>query len=286
MTKVVSVNPFKCRMWDFHDRLDDSITENTCRMEIESFQQHGQLVPVLGRLLRQDLDHEVELIFGARRLFVARHINVSLLVDLREMTDREAIVAMDIENRQRLDISPYERGLSYARWLRVGQFQTQDELARSLQVSSSQVSRLLRLARLPSVLLNAFGCATDICEGWGLDLLDALDDPTRRQRILTKARAIADLEPRPPAREVYRQLLVASVAGRKLRASPRDKVVNDSIGDPLFRVRQQSKTVALLLPVEKISGRSLDKICEAIVGILQAAGMQRDPVSVNLNKLS
>ena len=38
------------------------------------------------------------------------------------LTDQEAIIAMDIENRQRADTSPYERGVAYARWLNAGYF--------------------------------------------------------------------------------------------------------------------------------------------------------------------
>jgi ParB-like chromosome segregation protein Spo0J len=67
-------------------------------------------VPALGRPLHGDLEFDVEIIYGARRLFVARHLNMPLQVELREMSDREALVAMDIENRLRTDISPYERG--------------------------------------------------------------------------------------------------------------------------------------------------------------------------------
>src|SRR5262245_57838727 len=143
MKSIVSVNPFRCRMWALHDRLETHVTEDTCRAEIESISKHGQLVPVLGRPLRQDPDYEVELIYGARRLFVARLINQPLLVELRELSDRDAIVAMDVENRLRQDISPYERGRSYARYLQSGFFKSQDEIARSLKISASQVSRLL-----------------------------------------------------------------------------------------------------------------------------------------------
>ncbi len=122
MRSVILMDPFRCRMWDLHDRFEAAITEQSCKAEIESFQRHGQLVPVLGRPIRGDPQHEVELIYGGRRLFVARHLNKQILVEMRPMTDREAIVAMDIENRQRLDISPFERGFSYTRWLRMGLF--------------------------------------------------------------------------------------------------------------------------------------------------------------------
>src|SRR4030088_270940 len=156
MPSVISVSPFRCRMWALHDRIDTYVNETTCKMEIDSFHRHGQLVPVLGRPVRGDPDYDMELIYGARRLFVARHINVALMVEVRDLSDRDAIVAMDIENRQRKDVSPLERGLSYARWLRSGYFKSQDDIAQNLKISSSQVSRMLKLARLPSAIVGAF----------------------------------------------------------------------------------------------------------------------------------
>src|SRR5688572_6279056 len=99
MTSIHSVNPFRCRVWALHDRLEGEISEETCRAEIDSFSRHGQLVPVLGRPLQAGSSYDVELICGARRLFAARHLNLPLKVDLREMSDHDAIIAMDIENR-------------------------------------------------------------------------------------------------------------------------------------------------------------------------------------------
>jgi ParB family chromosome partitioning protein len=271
MPNIVSVSPFRCRMWSSHDRFDQHVNEKTCKVEIESFSKHGQLVPVLGRVLRGDPDHDVELICGARRLFVARHINKPLLVELREMSDREAIIAMDIENRQRADVSPYERGVSYAHWLHSGQFGSQDEIAHALKISKSQVSRLLSLSKLPSVILNAFSTPTEICETWGLSIIEALDDPQRRQRTMHRARAIAALNPRPPAREVYRQLIAASAQQRPANRAARDRVVKDDDGVPLFRVRHRSNSVTLLLPSRNLSQVSMESICCAVAGILHRA---------------
>jgi hypothetical protein len=72
--QIVSANPFRCRMWDLHDRLEHLIVEDNCREEISSVSRHGQQVAPLGRRLRGDPDHDVELICSARRLFVARHL--------------------------------------------------------------------------------------------------------------------------------------------------------------------------------------------------------------------
>jgi ParB family chromosome partitioning protein len=270
-------------MWQLHERLDCYITEETCRAEIESFERRGQLMPVLGRKLHGDPDHDVELIYGARRLFVARHINQPLLVELRELSDQESIVAMDIENRHRTDISPYERGLSYARWLRAGYFQSQEDIASTLKVSCSQVSRLMKFARLPSVIVDAFSSPLDICEGWGVTLMEILDDPERREATLRKARAISSNLPRPSGRDVYQELLSASESGNK-PARSQEQVVKDVNGSPLFRVRHQQNTIALVMPLEMVSAECLDKVCRTVAGILQrrAVAHLRQPAPLRL----
>jgi ParB family transcriptional regulator, chromosome partitioning protein len=269
MSQIASVNPFRCRLWDLHDRLDNLVTEDTCREEIASFAKHGQLIPALGRRLHGDPDHDIELICGARRLFVARHLNVQLLVDLREMSDHEAIIAMDIENRQRKDISPYERGMSFARFLRGGHFESQEHLAKAIKISQPQVSRLLALARLPSVVINAFGSPAEIRETWGLDLAAALRDPSRRGATIARARALSSVTPRPPAIQVYQQLICAAVNGRKIRMSSHDEVVTDLDGTPLFRIRQQEKTISMLLPRNRVSREVLDAVRDTVREVLQ-----------------
>jgi len=256
-------------MWPLHDRLDAYLTDDSCRAEVASFSRNGQIVPTVGRSLRGDPDYEVELIFGARRLFVARQLRKPLLVEIREMSDKEAILVMDIENRERKDISPYERGLSYARWMRAGYFQSQDEIARTLRVSPSQVSRLLKLSRLPAVILNAFESPLDICEGWGLSLMEALENTDRRESTIRIARAIAARPSRPPAEDIYRELLSASANGRKLRPRSHDRVIKDGDGRPLFRLRYQQSSVALVLPLERISASCLEAVCTAMAAVLQ-----------------
>lgn len=268
MGNIESIDPFRARMWSLHDRCEEHVNEETCKAEIESFKKHGQIVPALGRMRRGDPDHDVELICGARRLFVARHLQVPLRVELREMSDEEALIAMDVENRQRTDISPYERAMSYARWLSRGYFGSQDEIARALKISSTQVSRLLRLAKLPSVIVNAFASPLEMREAWGLAIMDALDDPQRRQRTIQAARAIGAMNPRPLAKVVYRELLAASARGRQPKLVARVETVRDGLGAPLFRIRRLSTSVALEVPSAKLSAAVMVEIRAALAAIL------------------
>jgi ParB family chromosome partitioning protein len=268
-------------MWALHDRIETHVTEDTCRAEIESISKHGQLVPVLGRPLQNDPDYDVELIYGARRLFVARLINRPLLVELRELPDREAVIAMDVENRLRQDISPYERGRSYARYLQSGFFKSQDDIARSLKISASQVSRLLKVAQLPAVIVGAFRNPVDICEGWGLDIMEALEDPARRVATLTKARRLREQAGRYSPRDIYQQLMLAGARAPKVRRAAHDEVVKDDHGLPLFRIRHLTGTAAFLVRTEMLDAASLDSIRHALSSILthvrplRAAAAQR-----------
>jgi ParB family chromosome partitioning protein len=269
MPQTTLVNPFRCKMWDLHDRLEHLIAEESCRAEIVSFTTHGQLIAALGRPLKDDPDHDVELIYGARRLFVARHLNAQLLVEIREVSDREAVVAMDIENRQRQEISPYERGLSFARCLRAGHFDSQDDLAKALKISQSQVSRLLTLARLPSVVVSAFDNPLEIREAWGLDLAAALQDTRMREPIIIRARVLESMRPKLNAMDVYLELVSSSAGSRKVRTRLHDEVITDSGGAPLFRIRIQEKMIAVLLPRDKTSKHTLSEVRDAIREVLQ-----------------
>src|SRR5579872_1164089 len=267
--RIVSVSPFRCRVWALHDRLEEYLTEESCKSEIESFTAHGQLVPAVGRPLRDDPDHDVEMVCGARRLFVARHLGVPVRVELREMSDREAIAAMDAENRIRKDISPYERGLNYASLLRAKYFSSQEEMARVLKVSASQVSRLIKVAALPTVIVAAFASPLEIREGWGLDLYRAWHDVNLRSLLTQRARSLTARAPRLKPHEVYECLMAPAGATARRRRKPLDDVVKGRTGEPLFRIRHQRNTLELILPNSVLSATSLDVIRRTLVNILE-----------------
>jgi ParB family transcriptional regulator, chromosome partitioning protein len=270
---TVRANPFRCRMWELHDRLEGHISEDSCRIEIESIASHGQLIPALARPVKDHPEIHFELIYGARRLFIARHINAEILLDVRPLTDQEALVAMDIENRQRRDISAYERGRSYARWLRCGLFSSQEELARKLKNSPASVSRLLKVACLPAVVVSAFADATTIRESWGVALADAIEQADNRRRIIARARSLAARDRLPPE-EVYRELLKAAAPGRKSRFPVRHEVVTDSSGRPLFRLKFQRRSVAFVLDVEKAVPPVLQRLRQEFQRALQGETRQ------------
>jgi ParB/RepB/Spo0J family partition protein len=249
---VEKINPTKCRMWHLHERLGEDLNTRTCATLLSSLSIHGQKQPVLGRRVSDCDGYEIELIYGARRLFAARHLDIPLTVDVQNLDDRTAAVEMEIENRVRADISPYERGLSYRRWLNAGLFRNQGDLAKALGVSEAQVSRLLRFAELPAAVVSAFRSGSAIREDWAVSLAKRCQDSGAREGVIQRARERARSANVDPPQVVF-DALMFDKARAPVRANSRDEVISDSSGTPLFRVAFRARTVHLIFPRQRIT---------------------------------
>jgi ParB/RepB/Spo0J family partition protein len=271
------VNPFECRIWVGHTRLPELITEESCREEIASFLQHGQKQPVLVRPIRGESQFKFELIYGARRLFVAQHLNAGLLVDVRDIDDRQAFIEMDIENRLRKEISPYERGMAYKDWLRHGYFASQKDIAAALGVSSAQVSRLLRFAELPAVVVRAFGSQANMKEAWAIALAERCKDPAVKQKITAVARALeSGGEHREPS-ETFKLLLDCEDSRRRARLSRNDTVVRSADGNALFRISYRSNDVHIVVPRERAGSEAIAGLARVLKDFIEADVAMKAP---------
>jgi len=257
-------------MWEMHDRLSENIDGASCASLINSIQKHGQKHPVLARLPELPGNFEYELIYGARRLFAAQHLGVDLLIDVRECDNRSGLIEMDVENRVRADISPYERGRSYQRWLTAGYFKSQTEMAKALGVSDSQVSRLLRYAELPAVVVGAFESPNDIREEWAVALAKMCAEPKSRELVMHRARNLSAWAGLGSAQAVFDALANGRGSHSPPASRSRDDVVKDPRGRPLFRVRFKAKAVHLILPREAVTFPALRQINEHIAQVLCA----------------
>ncbi len=271
--EVLKVNPKRCRIWEHNGRLEEYLTDESCGNEILSIQAHGQMIPVIARSVKGDSTHEFEIICGARRMYAASRLGIDLNIDVRDLTDREAIVLMDVENRQRKDWSAYERGRSFSRWLVSGQFASQQDLAESLRISTSQVSRLLKVGKLPTVVIEAFAEPADICEIWGLALHALCENPRDRPKVVARARALRLRARTMEPREIYDQLrLVNKVTA--IRKRHREEIVLGATGKALFRIKHLPTKVNVLIAKQFVSTLCMFRIKEALSSILHEAGSE------------
>ena len=91
------------------------------------------------------------------------------LIDVRDLTDEQAFRLSDIENRDHLDLSDYERAVDYRDALK-RYYRSQKEMAARLEVSEAWLSRYLDLASLPQEVVRAFGDVTEMRVKHGRDL--------------------------------------------------------------------------------------------------------------------
>lgn len=234
-------------MWDLHDRMEDSLNRFKCRDITNSFSQQGQMIPALGRRVSDCPGIDVELIYGARRLFAARRLRVPINVQITDVDDTAAILMMFAENAVRKDLSPYERGIAFKCWLRRGYFSTQNELAEAIGLSVSTVSRLLSFASIPAVILGAFPDPTLVKEQWAVEIARLCDDPGRRKRAINTARKLKLSKSSASSRAIYKRLVGT---GRARPAEKnRSRIIRDpETGESLFRIREQNLSLSIRIP--------------------------------------
>lgn len=263
------LSPFRCRVWAQHSRPEEQLTDSACKSLLDSIAQNGQHQPALGRPARDDPDFDIEIICGARRHAVARALGRELLVEVREMTDAQAYVAMYEENLLREGDSPYVRGQILARALRSHAYSSQEELGRAFQVSHSAVSRLLMLAQLPSVVVGAFASPADIREGWGVELHKLWSDKARQSALAARARELASNRTSRSPRDVYEALITPPGGKRISRRKYRDIPVKGRYGDILLHERDQLDSIMYVIPKTRLSAAQREALQLAIIHILE-----------------
>lgn len=193
------VDPSHCAMWARHNRAYDLLNEDNCRDLIDSIKSQGQQeFPAIVRRLQAPGGAEYEVICGARRHFAVSWLRshnypqFRYLVEVRDMTDEEAFRLADVENRDREDISDFERARDYAVALEQYYGGRQKAMAERLEVSEGWLSRYLALARLPEVVIAAYPSIRDIKELHARVLKPLLADPNVAPSILDAARKLAE----------------------------------------------------------------------------------------------
>lgn len=183
------VDPICCWMWERHNRRYDLLTESRCQDLIDGFKSQGrQEFPAIVRKIDGNPNVDYEVICGARRHWTVTWLRANnypdfkYLIEVRDLTDEQAFRLSDIENRDNLDLSDYERAIDYKSALK-NYYKNQKEMAKRIEVSEAWLSRYLDLADLPDIIIKAFVDITEIRSKHGRDLKPYLKDMKNRKRL-------------------------------------------------------------------------------------------------------
>ncbi|NVM90354.1 ParB family chromosome partitioning protein [Variovorax sp. SG517] len=224
-------------------------------------QAGGNVQPILVRPL-PDQAGQYELVFGHRRHRACLELGIPVLaaVWLDELGDAELFAAMDRENRERADLSPYEQGVMYQRALEEQLFPTQRQLAEKLGVSHTWVRKALMVAQLPSAVLECFRSPLEVQHRHAEQLNAALDKD--RRGILKRAEKIRG-QKLAPAAVVARLLGVEAVAKPEKLAITCD---GQTVGSCL---RAPDGTVTLTLLPGPVAGLPSEALLKSLAETLQ-----------------
>jgi ParB family chromosome partitioning protein len=252
------VDPARCRPWALHNRAIELLDEASCADLIASLKAEGrQRIPAIVRRLKDDPDHDYEIIAGVRRWWSIgwlrghNYPDFLYLVTMQSVTDEEGFRLADVENRARRDISDLERARDYLRALDLFYGGSQTAMAARLNVSNGWMSRILEVGRLPAAIVDAFPDSRAITARHAGQLAPALRTRQGRERLAGAAAALAaardESMPAPPAHEIVACLLGTGAARPRKRPVPIE--ILSAAGKPVLRIERKGKALALhILP--------------------------------------
>lgn len=212
--KLVHIaDPKRCKVCSFHDRADVWFSEENCADLISSWKALGQQKPAIGRRIKDDPDFDFELFEGARRRWTAEHLNDTLELEVKNVTDQEAAALMESENADRQDISQFERALSYQRLIDQGIFESAREVGRGLNISKSNIATFIGAARLNKepAIMALFPDLREIPLRPAQKLAGIMEKETElKGAVLAEAAMIAKLNKKPAASKILKRLIDAT----------------------------------------------------------------------------
>jgi len=262
--KIILVDPAKCRMWIHHNRNYKALDKQKCSSLMNCIINEGeQKFPAIVRPIADGSEYEYEVICGARRHWVItqlrQHVDerFQYLIDVRQLSDEDAFRISDIENRQRVDISHYERAKDYLLALK-RYYPSQKEMARQLGVKEAWLSRYLDIARLPLEIINCFQNKNEILPVHAKKLKKAMKDKDVESEVLELAVELAKSKNKLSAVEVVEKL-----TSQNLNSPPETQV-----GEPCERILVTKKENSLMLSLELVDGKLRQKDVSDAIAVL------------------
>jgi len=147
----------------------------------------GNIQPILVR----PAGTRYEVVFGHRRYTACKQLGLPVLAMIMEMSDEELFTLMDRENRERLDLTPYEQGEMWRKALDNGLFSSARQLAAQVGASHVHVNQCIAIARLPKFVLELFVNPTEIQVRWAKEINDQLQaDPESLSERASNIKAV------------------------------------------------------------------------------------------------
>ncbi|MGA8907571.1 MAG: ParB/RepB/Spo0J family partition protein [Acidobacteriaceae bacterium] len=280
----VRLDPKRCRIWSGNARNYAALNLERCRDLVDSMiAEGGQKVPALVRKLKNDPDHDYEVIYGTRRHWATSWLRANnypdfvFLAEVREIDDEAAFRLADLENRARQDITEIERARNYAAALPLHYDGKQGKMAERLNISKSLLSKMIAFANVSDKILGAFTVPGELSLRQGYALAQATSTPSTEARA-TRA-AIAIVKENAALMEAGKGALpTASVLAKLLTAASGETAATPDArqvlyqGKPVVTVLDENRK-GVRFQVHSGTGADLEVIVESVREALQSSSL-------------
>lgn len=168
---VVEIDPDLIDPGGVQDRLDaDPDADRGLR---DSIAEYGQQVPVLLRP-HPETEGRFQVVYGRRRVVAMRDLGLPVKALIRDLDDRELVLAQGQENTARRDLSFIEK-VNFARQLENHGYDRK-VICDALSVDKTLASRMLSVAeRIPADVIATIGAAPSVGRDRWLALADLME---------------------------------------------------------------------------------------------------------------
>ena len=197
---IIELNPGQCRPWTYHDRSRSHLNPGTCRSLLESIRsQKRNQQPIIVRTIDEP-NARYEIVAGVRRHWCVSHLvqqgdtTIRLFGVIRDdLDDREAFQVLDLENRQREDISPYERAHAYLKTI-PSLYSSWSDLAAAIGMTRAAISTYKTITELDPDILIAYASPHDLTTTCAREITKTLRDKQWKTLILQRARSLQKVQ--------------------------------------------------------------------------------------------
>lgn len=223
---ILEVETERVRISPQHDRLIEYLTEENTQELIESIRTKGQIEPAIARPLEKGDDADFEIVAGARRWWVCKHLKIKLRIEVKEMDDTSAF-EINWASNQRSDISAYEAARYIVHGLKEHYEGNQRSMERAIGISHQKIGRYLRLHSVLDFLEDAVEDPRQITLDHAERLSKYLKDRKTKEAVIKTARNLSKREELLSARKVVSQLLTVGKSSKNPTRKKAENWVNN-----------------------------------------------------------
>lgn len=248
---IVDLDPDLIDGGGVEDRLENDSDDHARLMA--SLSEYGQQVPIMVRPSVDD-PNRYQIVYGRRRVLALRELGLPVKAMVRELDDRELVLAQGQENSARRDLSFIEK-CNFALQLAQAGYDRK-VICDALHIDKTLISRMLSVAeRIPTPIMTAIGAAHGIGRDRWVTLSEAMEASDMTTTELT---ALAHGQTSEDRFEAV--LKAASPKATKPKPKPKSEAKKDhrAIRDPegaeIGRVRQNRNGLTVTIRSGRAGG--------------------------------